>query len=148
MAKSLDDLAVGDALGTSDWILIDQHKINAFADATGDQQWIHVDVERCQQESPFGTTIAHGLLSTSLMPNVFYQLITLDPTKQTLLNYGMDTLRFLEPVRVNDKIRYKVMLDSKQVKSSGTLFRFNCEVEILNRDKPAMIGTFLMLLVQ
>lgn len=147
MAKSLTQLQAGEQLGTTEWIEIGQKKINDFADATGDQQWIHVDQNRCKAQSPFGTTIAHGLLSTSLMPNVFYQLISLDPTKQTLLNYGMDTLRFLEPVRVNDSIRYHVSVDSIQQKSTGTLYRFECSVEIKNRDKPAMVAKFLMLLV-
>ncbi|GAA0853010.1 MaoC family dehydratase [Aliiglaciecola litoralis] len=147
MAKLLYQLNDGDVLGTTQWFNIDQQRINDFADATGDKQWIHIDVERCEKSSPFGSTIAHGLLSTSLMPDMFYQLIQLDSDQQTLLNYGMDSIRFLEPVRVNDSIRYHVTLDSKQQKNSGLLFRFNCEVEIKNRDKPAMVGQFLMLLV-
>lgn len=148
MAKSLTELKEGEQLGHTTWIHIDQQKVDDFANATGDQQWIHVDQQRCEKESPFGTTIAHGLLSTSLMPKVFYQLIELDANKQTLLNYGMDTLRFLEPVRVNDNIRYHVTLDSRQIKTSGVLYRFDCTVEIENRDKPAMVGKFLMLLIE
>ncbi|MFA3790057.1 MaoC family dehydratase [Aliiglaciecola sp. SL4] len=148
MSKSLINLVEGDELGHTDWITIDQEIINQFADATKDHQWIHVDQERCEKESPFGMPIAHGLLSTALMPNAFYQLIKLNPTKQTLLNYGVDSLRFLEPVRVNDRIRYQVSLDSKTTKSTGVLYRFNTQVEIENREKPAMIGKFLMLLIQ
>lgn len=147
MAKSLTELNPGDSLGVTKWIEINQPMINKFADATGDHQWIHVDEARCVKESPFKMPIAHGLLSTSLMPNVFYELIALDSSKQTLLNYGMDTLRFLEPVRVNDRIRYRVELDKKELKKTGTLYRFNCQVEIDSRDKPAMVGQFLMLLV-
>ncbi len=147
MSKDLLSLKEGDDLGNSAWINVDQTKINKFAEATGDFQWIHVDEERCQKESPFGTTIAHGLLSASLMPAVFYDLISLDPTSQTLLNYGSDSIRFLEPVRVNDLIRYKVKLSVKEQKASGTLFKFDCEVEIKDREKPAMVGRFLMLLV-
>ncbi len=148
MAKSLTELKEGEQLGHTRWIHIDQKKVDDFANATGDHQWIHIDQQRCEKESPFGTTIAHGLLSTSLMPKVFYQLIELDASKQTLLNYGMDTLRFLEPVRVNDNIRYHVTLDSRQIKTSGVLYRFDCTVEIENRDKPAMVGKFLMLLIE
>lgn len=148
MAKSLTELKEGEQLGHSGWIHIDQKKVDDFANATGDHQWIHIDQQRCEKESPFGTTIAHGLLSTSLMPKVFYQLIELDASKQTLLNYGMDTLRFLEPVRVNDNIRYHMTLDSRQIKTSGVLYRFDCTVEIENRDKPAMVGKFLMLLIE
>lgn len=147
MAKELLELEAGEELGITEWISIDQNVISRFADVTNDQQWIHVDVERCKKESPFKTPIAHGLLSTALMPNAFYQLISLDSNTQTLLNYGVDKLRFLEPVRVNDKIRYHVRLDSRTVKSTGVLYRFNTQVEIENRDKPAMIGIFLMLLV-
>lgn len=147
MTKQLQDLQAGDDLGCSDWITLDQSTINQFADATGDQQWIHVDQARCAKFSPFGTTIAHGLLSTALMPSVFYSMIALDSSKQTLLNYGVDTLRFLEPVKVDSRIRYKVKLASTQQKSTGVLYRFDSEVEIEGTEKPAMVGCFLMLLV-
>jgi len=147
MAKSLELLTPGDSLGETDWMPISQIMINDFADATGDHQWIHVDAARCEQQSPFGTTIAHGLLSTALMPKCFYALIELDSSKQTLLNYGVDSMRFLEPVRVNDQIRYSVSLHSIEDKASGKLYRFDCEVQIKDREKPAMVGRFLMLLV-
>lgn len=147
MAMNIADLQDGDRLGTSEWVEITQAIVDQFANATNDHQWIHVDPQRCAKESPFKTTIAHGLLSTALMPSLFYKLIDLDDSKHTLLNYGMDSVRYLEPVRVGDSIRYHVVLDSKEQKSSGVLYRFNTSVEILNRDKPAMVGTFLMLLV-
>lgn len=146
-AKSLTQLNPGDNLGPTDWNIITQNQINLFADATGDHQWIHVDEDKCSSQSPFGTTIAHGLLSTALMPEVFYELIALESNTQTLLNYGIDSLRFLEPVQVNDSIRYHVTLHSKESKSTGDLYRFDCQVEIKNKDKPAMVGRFLMLLV-
>jgi acyl dehydratase len=147
MGRELMAIEVGEILPASPWMSIDQTKINEFAKATGDNQWIHIDPLRCASESPFKTTIAHGLLSTALMPAAFYPMISLDSSKQTLLNYGMDKLRFLESVRVNDEIRYKVTLESKEQKNTGFLFRFACEVEIKNRAKPAMIGTFLSLLI-
>ena len=146
-SKLLTELTPGDSVGCSEWMTITQQQINLFADATGDHQWIHVDQDRCSSQSPFGTTIAHGLLSTSTMPKVFYELIKLDSNTQTLLNYGIDELRFLEPVRVNDSIRYHVSLHSKESKKSGILYRFDCQVEIKNNDKPAMVGRFLTLLV-
>lgn len=146
MSKDLLSLTEGEDLGNSAWVKIDQDRINQFAQATGDFQWIHVDEKRCEKESPFKSTIAHGLLSASLMPAVFYDLISLDTETQTLLNYGSDAIRFLEPVRVNDLIRYRVKLREKQQKASGTLFKFDCEVDIQGRDKPAMVGCFLMLL--
>ncbi|WJG10750.1 MaoC family dehydratase [Aliiglaciecola sp. LCG003] len=147
MGKNLSQLEDGEDLGSTDWLTISQQMINEFADATGDHQWIHVDPQRCAEQSPFKKTIAHGLLSTSLMPKVFYKLIQLDAKQQTLLNYGMDSLRFLESVRVDDRIRYHVKLDSTEVKNSGILYRFDCQVEIENREKPAMVGKFLMLLI-
>ena len=146
-SKSLTELNPGDKLGPSEWTLITQSQINLFADATGDHQWIHVDEVKCSTQSPFGTTIAHGLLSTALMPKIFYQLIALDSNTQTLLNYGVDSLRFLEPVRANDSIRYHVSFHGKESKSSGELYRFDCQVEIQNKQKPALVGRFLMLLV-
>lgn len=148
MATDITSLTIGDALAPSPWIGISQDKIDLFAKATGDFQWIHVDADRCQQESPFKQTIAHGLLSTSLMPSVFYNLVEFDADSYVLLNYGIDSLRFLEPVRVNDNIRFKVSVDNITDKPSGRLYRFNCEVEIENRDTPAMVGTFLMLLTK
>lgn len=147
MAKDLLSLNEGDDLGTSPWLLVDQKRIDQFAEATGDFQWIHVDQARCAKESPFRTTIAHGLLSASLMPAIFYDLISIDSRTQTLLNYGSDGIRFLEPVRVDDQIRYAVKLKEKQQKATGTLYKFDCEVQIQGRDKPAMVGCFLMLLV-
>lgn len=148
MAKNLNALTEGETLPSSDWISVDQATIDRFAEATDDHQWIHVDQDKCQKQSPFKTTIAHGLLSTALMPSVFYTLIELDASRQTLLNYGIDSLRFLEPVRANDKIRYHVQLHSKEQKNSGVLFRFDTQVEIQGREKHAMVGRFLMLLVE
>ena len=147
MSKQLLDLNEGEKLETSRWVLVDQSMINAFADATLDHQWIHVDEERCKQESPFKTTIGHGLLSTSLMPALFYDLIAYDTDRYALLNYGIDSLRYLEPVRSGDRIRYHCSLKSRQQKPTGQLFSFEASVEIDGRDKPAMVGTFLMLLV-
>ena len=147
MAKSLESLTAGESLGHSQWVEIDQGLINRFADATEDHQWIHVDQARCQRHSPFGTTIAHGLLSTALMPKVFYELIELDSSRQTLINYGIDSLRFLEPVRSGQSIRYLVTLHSRETKSSGVLYRFDCQVQIQGVEKLAMVGRFLMLLV-
>ncbi len=147
MGKSLESLSVGESLGHSQWVKIDQGLIDRFADATEDHQWIHVDQARCEMQSPFGTTIAHGLLSTALMPKVFYELIELDSSRQTLINYGIDSLRFLEPVRSGQSIRYLVSLHSRETKSSGVLYRFDCQVEIQGAEKLAMVGRFLMLLV-
>lgn len=140
-------LSIGDKLPNSEWFKVSQQKINEFADATEDHQWIHIDEKRCREESPFGITIAHGFLSASLMPKMFEQVITVDPKKNTMLNYGIDTLRFLEPVRVNDELQYTFEVSDIELKPSGKLFKVAVQVNIKGRDKPAMIGTFLTLLL-
>ena len=146
MLKKLIELAVGETLPSSDWLTINQADINLFADATHDHQWIHVDQQRCAEESPFGCTIAHGYLTVTLMPQAFYQMFTSDPEHPTIFNYGVEKLRFIEPVRVNDQIRYHTRLLHVEAKPSGRLFQFSTEVEIAGRSKPAMKGVFLMLL--
>ncbi|KXI27736.1 MaoC family dehydratase [Paraglaciecola hydrolytica] len=147
MLKKLTELSVGEQLTKSDWLKITQADIDLFAQATGDKQWIHVDPLRCVNESPFKSTIAHGYLSVTLMPNAFYQMFVPDPAYPTILNYGVDKIRFLEPVRVDDQIRFISTLAKVEQKASGLLFYFETEVEIAHRAKPAMKGTFLMLLL-
>ena len=147
MKKKLLELSEGEQLPVSDWISIEQSDIDLFADATGDHQWIHVDSERCAKESPFETTIAHGYYSVTLIPKALYGSVLPDPNFSTLLNYGVDKIRFIEPVRVNDRIRFHSTLLKKEQKSSGQLFYFETIAEIDNRDKPALKGVFLTLLV-
>jgi acyl dehydratase len=147
MPKDLLTLAINEQLTPSDWVVIDQARINLFAQATDDHQWIHVDETRCALQSPFKSTIAHGFLTVTLMSDAFYHMVELDPATQTVLNYGMEKLRFLEPVRVNDQVRFVSTLLKKENKPSGQLFYFSTQAEIKNREKPAFIGTFLMLLV-
>jgi acyl dehydratase len=147
MVKKLLDLSVGEQLSVGDWIEISQTDIDMFAKATNDHQWIHIDPMRCKTESPFGCTIAHGYLTVTLMPNSLYQSIQPDPLYPTLLNYGVDKIRFLEPVRVNDKIRFISTLVKTEQKASGRLFYFETVAQIEGRDKPAMKGLFLTLLV-
>lgn len=147
MTKKLLALTVGEELPVGDWISISQDDINLFAKATNDHQWIHIDPQRCEKESPFKTTIAHGYLTVTLMPNSLYQSIEPDPEYQSLLNYGVDKIRFIEPVRVNDRIRFISTLIKLEQKNSGKLFYFETIAEIEGREKPAMKGVFLTLLV-
>jgi acyl dehydratase len=146
MTKTLLELTVGEQLPIGDWVCISQADIDLFAKATNDHQWIHVDPNRCKKESPFGTTIAHGYLTVTLMPNSLYQSIQPDPIYKSLLNYGVDKIRFIEPVRAGDKIRFKSTLIKTEQKASGMLFYFETVAEIEGRDKPAMKGVFLTLL--
>ena len=147
MLKKLVEIEVGEVLPASDWQQITQADIDLFAKATGDYQWIHVDAERCAKESPFKTTIAHGYLTVTLVSNAFYHMFKADKTNQTTLNYGVEKVRFIEPVRANDEIRYVSKLVNVEQKTTGKLFSFSTEAQIKNRDKPAMVGVFMMLLV-
>ncbi|MDM7860514.1 MaoC family dehydratase [Alteromonas sp. ASW11-36] len=147
MSTTLIDLAIGDALPASDWIPVTQQAIDTFADATGDHQWIHVDPKRCATHSPFKTTIAHGFFSASLMPKAFEGVVTSHPDIASVLNYGINSLRFLEPVRVNDQVRYIFKVASIEQKPTGRLYTFDCAVEIKDREKPALVGQFLMLAI-
>ena len=147
MAITLLDLTVDQILPASSWTQITQQNVNTFADATGDHQWIHIDVERCKKESPFKQTIAHGFLSASLMPRAFEEVIQPHNEIASVLNYGINSLRFLEPVRVGDKVRYAFKVANIEQKPLGKLFTFDCAVEIEGRDKPALVGQFLMLAI-
>jgi acyl dehydratase len=140
-------LNVNDTLASEHWYQITQEKVNAFAEVTEDFQWIHIDQERCAQESPFRTTIAHGFLTAALMPKMFAAVVSIDPSKHTMLNYGIDSLRYLEPVRVFDEIKFKFVLSSIEAKTMGKLYRFTTQVDIKGREKPALVGEFLMLLI-
>ncbi|MBT1449434.1 MaoC family dehydratase N-terminal domain-containing protein [Glaciecola sp. XM2] len=140
-------LSVNDALACEGWYQVTQEKVDAFAKVTEDFQWIHIDQARCEKESPFKTTIAHGFLTAALMPKMFAQCVSVDPQKNTMLNYGIDKLRYLEPVRVNDEIKFSFVLSSIERKPMGSLYRFSTQVDIKGRDKPALVGEFLMLLL-
>ena len=102
---------IGKTIGTTAWLDISQDVINKFADATLDHQWIHIDVERAKAESPFGRTVAHGLLSLSLLPYFSYQLLKIESAK-LLVNYGYNKVRFISPVLSGHKIRAKMVLKS------------------------------------
>ena len=117
--NSYDEFAtyIGKPLGTSDWIEVDQNRINAFADATLDHQWIHVDVERAKKESPYKSTIAHGYLTLSLLPHLWDQIVEVNNLKM-MVNYGMDKMRFGIPVitarsqRCNAKHRHQHIFEN------------------------------------
>jgi acyl dehydratase len=99
--------AVGEEVGVSDWVLVSQQRIDRFAEATGDDQWIHVDVERARREMPNGTTIAHGLLTLSLVPSFFRTVLRVEGVKNSL-NYGSDRVRYLSPVPAGSRLRGRI----------------------------------------
>ena len=139
---------VGHELGVSDWLTIDQERINQFATCTGDQQWIHVDVERARRESPYGSTIAHGYLILSLLPQ-FQFAIGLVPTGVAqAINYGIGQVRFLAPVKPGARVRDRVTLLATNDKGDGrVLVTTRNTVEIEGQDKPALIAETLALLI-
>lgn len=144
--SSIHDL-VGQEIGVTNWITIDQKRINAFAECTGDHQWIHVDAERCATESPSGKTIAHGYLTLSLLPLLMSEIrITPEGVKQ-VFNYGANKIRFLNPVTVDSNIRLRVTLAGIEEKGNGRyLLQSNCTMEIEGEEKPAMIAETLSMM--
>ena len=139
---------VGKELGVSEWITVDQARIQAFADCTGDHQWIHVDVERAKRESPFGTTIAHGYLTLSLLPEMQYSIGVMPSGVQAGLNYGADKVRFINPVKSGARIRDHVTLVAAEAKGPGrTLMTTRHTVEIEGEEKPALVADTLAMLL-
>ena len=139
---------VGNSLGTSGWIVMDQSMIQAFADCTGDQQWIHTDVTRAAKESPFGATIAHGLLTLSLIPGWINEIGTAPSDAAAILNYGFDKVRFLTPVISGRRVRGSAKLLEATPKSAGRLLlKQELTVDIEGENKPALIAEFLMMAV-
>lgn len=130
--------AVGQDLGTTDWISIDQDRINTFADATGDHQWIHVDPE-CAKDGPFGATVAHGYLTLSLANLFLPQLVHYERLKMGV-NYGCDKVRFPSPVRVNSRVRGRgEVVAAEPIKGDGVQVTVRITVEIENSEKPGCV---------
>lgn len=139
---------VGQELGVSNWITVDQQRINEFAACTGDNQWIHVDVERAERESPFGTTIAHGYLTLSLLPIMQFDVGMLPAGVTAALNYGADKIRFITPVKSGGRIRDHITLVAAEEKGNGrVLVTSRHTVEIEGEDKPALVADTLALLL-
>ncbi len=134
---------VGQELAVSDWLLVDQARIDAFAACTGDHQWIHVDVERAAR-GPFGGTIAHGFLTLSLVPVLTGGTWSAGLGLEATLNYGLDRVRFLTPVRAGSRVRNRVSLVSAEERGAGrTLLCLENTVEIEGEAKPALVATTL-----
>jgi acyl dehydratase len=139
---------VGQELGVSDWLTVDQERINEFADCTGDQQWIHVDVERARRESPLGSTIAHGYLTLALLPTMQKEVVTVPAGISQVVNYGLDRVRFITPVKAGARIRDRVVLLAAGPQVEGRfLLTFKNTVEIEGETKPALIAQTLALLI-
>src|SRR6266566_9889736 len=134
---------IGKTLGPSDWIPVDQAMIDKFAEATGDHQWIHVDVERAKREMPGGKTIAHGYLTLSLVPRMASGL--LEVTKRSRgINYGSNKIRFISPVQAGARIRVRQRITgAEEVPGNGVRVSSEMTVEIEGQDKPALVGEII-----
>jgi acyl dehydratase len=137
--------AVGTALGPSSWITIDQDRIQAFADATGDQQWIHTDPVRAAS-GPFGAAIAHGYLTLSLLPLMTAELLEVGGITAAI-NYGADRLRFVQPVVVGSRVRASGQITSADSSSTGIRLGYRVTVEIEGAAKPALVVDTITLYV-
>ena len=139
---------IGRELGVSDWTVVDQARIDAFAQCTGDTQWIHVDVERAKRESPFGGTIAHGYLTLSLLASLAMEIGIIPEDASAGLNYGLDKVRFMTPVKAGARVRNKVTLLAVERKGGGrVIVKTMNELQIEGEDKPALIAETLAMLV-
>ncbi len=139
---------VGSELGVSDWMVVEQERINEFADCTGDRQWIHVDVDRAKRESPFGGPVAHGYLTLSLIGPLSLDVGVVPADAAAGFNYGLDKVRFLAPVPAGGRVRLRIVLDNVEEKKDGQLLvKTRNTIEIENSDKPALIADALALLV-
>ena len=139
---SIDDAsaAVGSELGVSDWQEIDQKRINAFADATGDHQWIHIDAQRAKSESPYGTTIAHGFLTLSMIPALTKDNYRVENAKMAI-NYGLNKVRFIAAVPSGGRIRARSeLVDASKVDDTTVNMTVKHTIELEGSDKPAAVA--------
>jgi acyl dehydratase len=143
-AETLPGL-VGQEVGVSDWLTIDQERIDTFARATGDLQWIHVDVERAKRELPGGKTIAHGFLTLSLIPLLTKSILPIEGVKQGI-NYGSDKVRFTHMVPVGSRIRARQKVQSVTPKGGGLQVTDEVTIEIEGEERPACIAEVIRLL--
>ena len=132
---------VGKEVAVTNWLTVTQQRIDDFAKASGDYQWIHVDPERAAK-SPFGSTIAHGFLTMSLLSQFIYEAMEIKSVRMGI-NYGMNRLRFVSPVKVNSEIRARFTLASVEDLKDGVQTTWNVTVEIKGSDKPALIAEWI-----
>ena len=137
--------AVGEELGTGDWLVIDQERVDTFADATGDHQWIHVDQAKAES-GPFGGTIAHGYLTLSLIPFLGTSVFAIE-TPGAKLNYGLNKVRFPNPVRVGKRVRVTITLAACDDVAAGKQVTLRHVIEIEDESKPACVAESVVLLL-
>ena len=144
------DLAkhIGEEIGVSSWIQLDQKRIDEFAHCTGDHQWIHVDAERAAREGPFGGTIAHGFLTLSLLATTGFEVLSARVTPKSVVNYGLDKVRFVAPVRSGRRVRNHIRISAVEDKGGGRyLVTTENTVEIEGESKPALTASALAMFI-
>ena len=142
--KSMEELRknIGQEIAIGDWQTVTQEQINLFAEATGDHQWIHLDEKRAAEESPYGTTIAHGFLTLSLIPRIMGDTIKLPPAKMTV-NYGLNRVRFAAPVPAGKRVRPHLTLLGIEEVTGGFQLSWKVLIEVEGSQKPACIAETL-----
>jgi acyl dehydratase len=142
--ENLDALSawIGKEVACSDWMAVDQQRIQQFADATGDQQWIHTDPVRALRESPYKSTIAHGYLTLSLLPHLLESCLRIDGVGMAI-NYGLDKVRLPAPVLAGQRVRARLVLDRLEPVAGGVQAHWSATVELEHGDKPACIAQML-----
>ena len=145
MTVDLADLGglVGRDVVLSDWLVVTQDRIDAFADATGDHQWIHVDTERARSETSFGSTIAHGFLTLSLLTALMREAVTVEGPRMTL-NYGLNRVRFVSPVPSGSRVRARIALGSTEDKGDSIQAIWIVTVEREGGDRPAVVADWIV----
>jgi acyl dehydratase len=142
----LSELAahVGEEMGVSSWTTLDQVRINEFAHCTGDHQWIHVNAERAARDSPFGGTVAHGFLTLALLAPTGFEVLVSKVAPKSVVNYGLEKVRFISPVRSGKRVRNRIKLTSVENRGAGRyLVSTENTVEIEGENKPALTATTL-----
>ena len=143
--NSLEELRslVGQEVGVGDWLEVTQERINQFAEATGDHQWIHIDVERAKKESPYGATIAHGFLTMSLMVELMAKTVQVKMPVKMGINYGLNKVRFVSAVPAGSKIRSRVVLQNLEDFAGGQQLTWGITIEREGGEKPACVAEWL-----
>jgi len=135
---------VGQEIAVTDWFNVTQERIQQFADATLDHQWIHVDVDRARRESPFKAPIAHGFLTLSLLPHFMHQALDIRQGVRLGVNYGLNRVRFVSPVRAGSNIRASIVLQSLKDVQDGMEAVFNVTVEVEGGEKPCCVAEWVV----
>jgi acyl dehydratase len=139
---------IGQQLGVSDWVAIDQARIDTFASCTGDYQWIHVDVERAKRESPFRGPVAHGYLTLAMVAPLAMEIGIIPKDAAAGLNYGVEKVRFLAPVPAGARVRLRVTLSGIEPRDGGqVIMKTQNTLEVEGSDKPALVAETLALLI-